>query len=83
VQSEKNVRFCFASQPGMAVVVVPTSVQPGSRANSGGGEYRRVWSLLFADDFEHGTADWLLNGDWSLQADDGNQVLHGVGYAFA
>jgi len=42
-----------------------------------------VWSLLLADDFERGTGNWLLDGDWEIQTEDGNQVLHGSGLAFA
>jgi hypothetical protein len=42
-----------------------------------------IWSLLLADDLERGTGDWLLSGDWEMQTEDGNRVLHVSGYAFA
>jgi sugar lactone lactonase YvrE len=42
-----------------------------------------VWSLLFADDFELGISNWIMNGDWELQLDNSNQVLHGVAFATA
>lgn len=44
-----------------------------------------VPSFLFADDFEHGAAhwDWGLNGDWDVQTENANHVLHGVAFANA
>jgi glucose/arabinose dehydrogenase len=36
-------------------------------------------SVLFADDFERGTEIWQLHGDWSIQTDDGNHILRGIG----
>ncbi len=40
-------------------------------------------SVILADDFERGTGDWYLNGDWEIQAAKGNYVLHGVAFSFA
>ena len=36
-------------------------------------------SVIFADDFERGTGNWHLNGDWEIQTTNGNRVLHGAG----
>jgi sugar lactone lactonase YvrE len=42
-----------------------------------------VPSLLFADDFEHGIANWDLDGEWDVQTENANHVLHGVAFANA
>jgi hypothetical protein len=34
-----------------------------------------VWSLLLVDDFERGTGDWLLDGDWEMQTEGGQGHL--------
>jgi len=39
--------------------------------------------VIFADDFERGTGNWHLNGDWEVQTTNGNHVLHGVGDDFS
>jgi sugar lactone lactonase YvrE len=40
-------------------------------------------SVIFADDFERGTGNWYLNGDWEIEATNGNHLLHGVAFSFA
>lgn len=40
-------------------------------------------AVLLANDFENGTGQWYLNGNWEIQTRDGNHVLHGVGADFS